>query len=142
MKELELKGKTLATGLRFPEGPIAMPDGSVLLVEIMGARLIRIAPDGSRDVIAELGGGPNGAAIGPDGACYVCNNGGGVVVGGRPPEPGRIERVDLGTGRFERVYEQVGEHRLSAPNDLVFDRQGNFWFTDLGKTKGRTKDLS
>ena len=24
----------IATGLQFPEGPIAMPDGSVILVEI------------------------------------------------------------------------------------------------------------
>ena len=38
---------TLATGLRFPEGPIAMSDGSVILVEIAGGRLTRVAPDGS-----------------------------------------------------------------------------------------------
>ncbi len=65
----------LATGLRFPEGPIAMADGSVLLVEIARGTLSRVA-DGEVSVVAELGGGPNGAAIGPDGACYVCNNGG------------------------------------------------------------------
>jgi gluconolactonase len=133
--------EVLAEGLRFPEGPIAMADGSVVLVEIERGTLTRVW-DGRTEVIAELGGGPNGAAMGPDGACYVCNNGGGVVAGGPPPEPGRIERVDLDTGRFERVYEKVGDHRLSAPNDLVFDREGNFWFTDLGKTHGRTKDLS
>ena len=63
-------------GLLFPEGPIAMPDGSVVLVEIARQTLTRVQPDGSQEVIAELGGGPNGAAIGSDGACYVCNNGG------------------------------------------------------------------
>ncbi|MCB0969662.1 MAG: SMP-30/gluconolactonase/LRE family protein, partial [Ilumatobacter sp.] len=66
----------VAAGLRFPEGPIAMPDGSVILVEMFGPRLTRIRPDGSAETIAEIPGGPNGAALGPDGAVYLCNNGG------------------------------------------------------------------
>jgi len=65
----------IATELAFPEGPIAMPDGSVLLVEIKTGQLTRIV-HGRHEIVAELGGGPNGAAIGPDGHCYVCNNGG------------------------------------------------------------------
>ena len=68
--------RTIATGLQFPEGPIAMPDGSVLLVEIRRGTLSRVAADGRVTVVAECGGGPNGAAVGPDGACYVCNTGG------------------------------------------------------------------
>ena len=60
----------------FPEGPVAMPDGSVVLVEIRGRRLTRVWPDGRKEVVAEIPGGPNGAAIGPDGKCYICNNGG------------------------------------------------------------------
>ena len=67
---------TIAHGLRFPEGPIAMPDGSVVLVEIERQTLSRVHPNGEVSVVAALGGGPNGAAIGPDGRCYVCNNGG------------------------------------------------------------------
>jgi sugar lactone lactonase YvrE len=66
----------VAAGLQFPEGPIAMADGSVVLVEIRRGTLTRVTPDGRRETVAELGGGPNGAAIGPDGAVYVCNNGG------------------------------------------------------------------
>ena len=68
--------KPLASGLRFPEGPIAMPDGSVILVEIERRTLSRVTPDGRVEVIAELGGGPNGAAMGPGGKIYVTNNGG------------------------------------------------------------------
>ena len=52
-----------------------MDDGSVILVEIARGTLSRVTPDGKIDVIAETGGGPN-AAIGPDGAVYICNNGG------------------------------------------------------------------
>src|SRR5699024_10252457 len=66
----------MAERLQFPEGPIALKDGSVLLVEIKQKTLTRVYPDGTQTVIAELGGGPNGAAIGPDGAVYICNNGG------------------------------------------------------------------
>ena len=67
MKHKKLEGRILTTGLAFPEGPIAMHDGSVLVVEIQGGRLTRVLPSGERQTVAELGGGPNGAAIGPDG---------------------------------------------------------------------------
>ena len=65
----------VTSGLKFPEGPIAMPDGSVILVEMFGPRLTRVLPDGTKETVAEVPGGPNGAAMGPDGAIYVCNNG-------------------------------------------------------------------
>ena len=59
----------ITSGLRFPEGPIAMPDGSIILVEIERQTLSRVSPNGEVTVVAVLGGGPNGAAIGPDGRC-------------------------------------------------------------------------
>ena len=143
--------KTLATGLRFPEGPIAMPDGSVILVEIERGTLSRVTPNGTVQVIATLGGGPNGAAIGPDGAVYVCNNGGfkwqegdGLLVpAGTPPDysGGRIERVDPGTGAVTTLYRDCDGIKLNGPNDIVFDAHGGFWFTDLGKTYDLHKDL-
>ena len=34
MGGLKLQGEVIATGLKFPEGPVALPDGSVLVVEI------------------------------------------------------------------------------------------------------------
>src|SRR5258705_14000285 len=68
--------RQIASGLRFPEGPVAMADGSVILVEIERRTLSRVTPDGKVHVIAKLGGGPNGAAMGPGGKIYVTNNGG------------------------------------------------------------------
>lgn len=68
--------REIANGLAFPEGPVWMPDGSVVLVEIAAGRVTRVLPDGSKRAIAEPGGGPNGAALGPDGLLYVTNNGG------------------------------------------------------------------
>lgn len=140
----------VASGLRFPEGPIAMDDGSVILVEIERGTLSRVSPGGEISVIAELGGGPNGAAIGPDGACYVCNNGGfawherdGLLIPGHQPADysgGRIERVDLQTGDVTVLYTEVNGNPLRGPNDLVFDAAGGFWFTDHGKTRSRDRD--
>ena len=68
--------RDVAGNLQFPEGPVARPDGTALVVEIRRGSLSRVGTDGKVEVVADLGGGPNGAAIGPDGACYVVNNGG------------------------------------------------------------------
>src|SRR4051794_12766318 len=109
-----------------------MADGAILLVEIRGRRLTLIAPDGERQVVAELGGGPNGAAVGPDGAVYVCNNGGsfawvspgeGITYPADNPAPyrgGYIQRVDLKTGAFTTLYDSCDGKPLNGPNDIVF----------------------
>lgn len=140
----------ITTGLQFPEGPIAMPDGSIIVVEIQRGTVSRVSPEGSIEVIATPGGGPNGAAIGPDGACYICNNGGfewhernGLVFPGDQPNDysgGRIERVDLSSGKVSVLYTECNGNPLRGPNDIVFDRQGGFWFTDHGKNRPRDKD--
>lgn len=141
--------RVVAEGLRFPEGPVAMADGSVLLVEIERGTLSRVTTDGTVEVVAECGGGPNGAALGPDGAVYVCNNGGftwryieGMLLPGLQPDTytgGSIQRVDLDDGSVTTLYTEYDGQPLRGPNDIVFDRSGGFYFTDLGK--GREHDL-
>lgn len=125
--------EVVAEGLAFPEGPVVMADGSVILVEIHARRVTRCWAGGRKETVAEPGGGPNGAAIGPDGALYVCNSGG-MGHDGSPTEQGRIERVDLASGKVERLYDSCDGTPLGAPNDLMFDCDGNLWFTDLGNT--------
>jgi len=141
----------VATGLQFPEGPVVMPDGSIVLVEVKRGTISRVDPtSGVIDVVARPGGGPNGAAVGPDGALYVCNNGGfawsesrGLTVPGLVAEDyssGRIERIDMNTGEVEVLYAEVDGEPLKGPNDIMFDSSGGFWFTDHGKTRARTRD--
>ena len=141
---------TITSELRFPEGPIAMEDGSVVLVEIARGTLSRVQPDGTIEVVSELGGGPNGTAMGPDGHCYVCNNGGfawtergGKIYPGDQAADysgGRIERVNLETGASEVLYSECDGNRLCGPNDIVFDATGGFYFTDHGKNRARDRD--
>ena len=140
----------IAEGLQFPEGPIWLKDGRVLVVEIKSGTLAAVSPDGTVERVATTGGGPNGAAVGPDGKVYVCNNGGfewyeleGIVAPGPQPADyigGRIQRVDIDTGQVEDVYTECGGNPLRGPNDIVFDDQGGFYFTDLGKSRARDQD--
>jgi gluconolactonase len=145
----------LAAGLQFPEGPVAMPDGSVVVVEILGERVIRVGPDGSVDVVAEVPGGPNGLAVGPEGALYVCNNGGsftrlerdGLLVPGPFDADryrgGSVQRIER-DGSLGDLYTSCAGRPLRSPNDLVMDGHGGFYFTDFGTRDvrgARTADL-
>jgi gluconolactonase len=134
--------RVVTTGLRFPEGPIALDDGSVLVSEIEGGALNRVLPDGSQHPI-HCGGGVNGAALGPDGAAYVCNDGGlgfKTEDGIRLPYTaaagnvgGYVQRVDIDdAGPVETVFTHVGDEHLGGLNDIVFDSTGSCYIVDTG----------
>lgn len=142
--------RIVTDGLRFPEGPVCMPDGSVALVEIEARRITRVAAGGAKTAIATVAGAPNGLALGPGGMLYVCNNGGfswheepGMLrPTGQSPDysGGRVERVDPATGAVETLIRAVDGRPLRGPNDLMFDGHGGFWFSDLGKVRARDRD--
>jgi gluconolactonase len=160
--------RVICSGLKYPEGPIAAPDGGVILCELAGGTLTRVSPQGTAAVVAALGGSPNGAAVGPDGKVYVCNSGGftflyvgdkGIaaapyegaicLAGNQPPTytGGSIQRVDVSTGSFETLYTQFPvasgpQLSLKGPDDIVFDDEGGFWFTDWGKARDRDRDAT
>lgn len=140
--------REIASGLGFPEGPVVLPDGSVILCEIEKRCLTKIDATGGKEILLQMAGAPNGAALGPDGALYVCNNGDGFAwgapggmtqpVGGNPDySGGRIERVDLDTLEVTELVREVDGHPLLMPNDLVIDQQGGIWFTDHGMREPR-----
>lgn len=65
----------IADGLGFPEGPAVLDDGSILICDIHGGVVRRVA-GGTSEIYADVGGGPNGLALGESGAVFVANNGG------------------------------------------------------------------
>src|ERR1700723_1511886 len=129
---VDIQFTSIAEGLLRPEGPVALSDGSSLPTEVAHGTVCRVSASGAVSVVAELGGGPNGAAVGPDGAVYVCNNGGfdwaeagGLALPhGIAPDykTGSIQRVDLATGAVTTVYDACDGRALRGPNDIVFDR--------------------
>jgi gluconolactonase len=147
--------REIASGMGFVEGPVALPDGSLLVADLTSGWLLKIDPQTGRvDRHAYTGGGPNGLALGPDGACYVCNNGGFPFGKGEDgqnvplgpdakvddPRPPCIQRVSP-DGEVTILYQECDGNPFSAPNDLVFDAHGGFYFTDLGHAHGRLCDL-
>ena len=131
--------RVVAEGLTFPEGPVALADGSVLVTEIDIANITRIGPDGDVDVLMTVPGGPNGAAVGPDGMLWVCNNGGRFASG--TYDGGWIERIDVERRTTDVVHRTIDGRKLSGPNDIVFDGDGGCWVTDTGKAMGRTREV-
>ena len=112
--------------------------------------MTRVAPDGSKTEIGKAGGGPNGLATGP-GRRALClqqwrrglrDDARASSSTGPAPDykGGTIQRIDPKTGETKTLYSEVNGHKLSAPNDLVFDRQGGFYFTDLGKRYTHQRD--
>ena len=149
--------RIVVDGLRFPEGPLELPNGDILVTEIEAGRLTRVKLDGSCEAFAQTGGGPNGAAIGPDDAIYVTQNGGfewtdstlsdGTKIlspGDRSQnyQTGSIQRVSPTGDSVTTLYDSCDGEPLKGPNDLVFDHEGNFYFTDLGKRYGRKRDIT
>ncbi|MEX1102977.1 MAG: SMP-30/gluconolactonase/LRE family protein, partial [Dehalococcoidia bacterium] len=147
--------RLVAEGLGFPEGPLVLPGGDLLVTDIRAGAINRITDGGQVSVFATTGGGPNGAALGPDCAVYVAQNGGfewherpgpdgrvGLYPGDKPAAyiGGQIQRVSPDGSDVTTVYMKCDGEPLKGPNDLVFDKEGNFYFTDHGKTYGRQRD--
>jgi len=148
LAEPALPMTVVAEGLRFPEGPVAMKDGSLIFVQIPLGLVSRLTPAGKVETLAQLDGGPNGLAIGPDGKLWIANDGGrftfverdGVITSGPPPAGftggGKIQRLDLRSGKVETVFDSIDGRPLIAPDDLVFDAKGGLWVTEFGLARG------
>ena len=70
--------REIASGLRFPEGPVAMDDGSIVSGRDRRRAASRASTRTARtQTIAKPGGGPERGLChrSPYGALYVCNNG-------------------------------------------------------------------
>ena len=74
--------RLIADGFRFPEGPIAMDDGSVLFVEIQGQALTRVSPFPDLSVTNICFGGPDRRTA------FVTLSGVGHLMAAEWPRPG------------------------------------------------------
>jgi gluconolactonase len=111
-----------ADDLDRPEGPVALGDGSIVLVEGGRGCVTQISADGgSRRAIATTGE-PNGLTVDADGVLWVADTG-----------PPALVRLAL-DGRFERVLTAAGSEPFVYPNDLCFGPDGMLYMTESGIT--------
>jgi sugar lactone lactonase YvrE len=121
-------------GLGFPEGPVALADGSIAFVDLLHAK-VRAYRDGALREICQLRGAPNGMRLGADGALYVCNNGGIAPLSletlnfAEPQISGRLQRI-AADGRVTDFATELPGEPPWRPNDLVFAPGGGIVFTD------------
>jgi gluconolactonase len=157
--------RVAAEGLAFPEGPIAYPDGSVVLSEMAAGRITRVRPDGTTELVADVGGGPNGVGRLPDGRLLVCQNGGSTFGMGwwpydfdgcaqlfRPvgaaenPVTPQLQLVDadgsVSTVTAEFVARGGRVMPLVRPSDVCVDSDGGFYVTDGGTTRDRSRAMT
>ncbi len=107
----------------FLEGPAFDREGVLHVVDLPFGRIFRVSEGGEFEIVAEYDGAPNGLAIHADGSFYLADRHHGIV------------RIDPRRGEPETVLETLpGGIALKGPNDLVFDRDGNLYFTDQGQT--------
>jgi gluconolactonase len=126
--------RQVASGLRFPEGPSVLDDGSVAVVEMQGEAVARVGTDGSVARLGDCGGGPNGSVLGSDGAVYVANNGG-LSIGPKGlwhaerESDGLVQRIDA-DGTVSTVADELPGPAPHRPNDICFAPDGRLLVTD------------
>jgi gluconolactonase len=107
-------------GFKGTEGPVGLPDGSLLFTETQDQRITRIATDGSTSAFLEQSNGANGLGFTPQGdlvAVQVNQTRVGIVY-----PPGRVKTL---ADNFEGLP-------FGRPNDLVVAKDGTVYFTDSG----------
>ncbi len=111
-----------ATGLSAPEGPVALPDGTWLIVEGGGQRgcVTHISADGQNKHIIKKTGRPNGLAVDADGVIWVAES--------KTPS---LVRLTM-DGKAEVVATGCDGEAFLFPNDLCFGPDGGLYLTDSG----------
>ena len=124
-----MEGTLLASDLGFPEGPVVMPDASIVLCDGNTGELVQWR-DGGMSRFAVTGGSPWGAVLGSDQAIYV-TQGGNVPGSGDESAVCGIQRVRP-DGTVELLSAEIDGKVLAAPNDLAFGPDGRLYFTESG----------
>lgn len=107
-------------GFNGTEGPLVLPDGSLIFTETLASRITRIAPDGSTSTYLDNTNGANGLAFNADGDLYA------VQV-----QEARVGIIQPASRARTLAVRYEGEG-FGRPNDLVLDRKGGVYFTDSG----------
>ncbi|MEW5816940.1 MAG: SMP-30/gluconolactonase/LRE family protein [Spirochaetota bacterium] len=111
-----------SSGLNAPEGPVVLPDGSLLVAEMGPDRgcVTRISPDGSEKKMIARTGRPNGLALDASGTVWIAES--------RTPS---LLRMTM-EGKVELFLSGCNGEPFLFPNDLAFAPDGSLYMTDSG----------
>jgi gluconolactonase len=107
-------------GFVFTEGPVGTADGGLFFSDIRANKIYHLDPSGKITTVRENTNSANGLAFNKSGELYAAEGDG-----------KRISRGNQ-TGNATPVVEGIDGKPFAAPNDLIFDSRGGFYFTDPG----------
>ncbi|HEY3301139.1 MAG TPA: SMP-30/gluconolactonase/LRE family protein [Methylophilaceae bacterium] len=112
--------RPIKSGFTGTEGPITLPDGSLIFTETQANRITKIGLDGSISSFINDSNGANGLAFAPNGDLYAAQT--------LKPSVGIIYPAN----RAKVLAKDYQGKPLGRPNDLVLDKKGGVYFTDPG----------
>jgi gluconolactonase len=133
-----VKAEVVVDGVRFGEGPVWCADGTLVVTSVCDGVLWRIfVDDGRKELVADVGGGANGAAACADGGFLVTQNGGVdfsafPIWGDEEPPVARHTTPGLQRVAPDGSVSYLADDGFHAPNDLAVAGDGSLFFTDPG----------
>ena len=114
-----VKPELVQEGFIFTEGPVGTYDGGLFFSDIGSKTIYHMDPEGKITIARGNTLGANGLALNAS-ELYAAEGSGKLISRGNQ------------NGRVATVLESTDAQPLGAPNDIIFDSRGGFYFTDPG----------